>query len=209
MLLWEKKNPGMFLGSNVEHLWQWGSSSPKWQLPASAAAFYWHRQPWELGWAELFIVCLHHKLWKFPFQCSVTWVFFEKKNRQQCLVVEVIPDEAEWLWGCYVSLCMSVTKKKIPPTKPSRTLNSCPFLMGTYKSEVCFGLINRTCKYCSFFLTKLTCCMPVSCNFILVSWLGGLSRRQGEGTLHTPVIKFYVQQPIFKSPVALQTRTEP
>lgn len=151
MLLWEKKNPGIFLGFNVKHPWPQWSSSPNWQLTASAAAFYWRRQPCELVWAELFIVYLHHKLWKFPFQCSVTWVFFEKKkkNRQQCLVVEVKPDEAELLWGCYVSLCMSVTKKK-PKPKPSRTLNSCLFLIGTCKSEVFFGLFNRAANTAAF-----------------------------------------------------------
>lgn len=206
MLLWEKKNPGIFLGSNVEHLWQWGSSSPKWQLPASAAAFYCCRQPWELGWAELFIVCLHHKLWKFPFQCSVTWVFFEKKTRQQCLVVEVIADEAELLWGCYVSLCVSVTKKKkkTHQQNPLEHWILVPFWCVLTNLKHFLVWSNRTCKYCSFFLTKFTCCMPVSCNFILVRWLGGLSRRQGQGTLTYPSNKVlcattYLQVPCCSS----------
>lgn len=116
---------------------------------------------------------------------------------------------SRWGWIALGLLCVTVCvcyqkKKKNPPTKPSRTLNSCPFLMGTCKSEAFFGLINRTCKYCSFFLTKLTCCMPVSCNFILVRWLGGLSRRQGEGTLTYPRNKVlcattYLQAPCCSS----------
>lgn len=63
---------------------------------------------------------------------------FEKENRQRCLVVEVKPDETELLWVCFVCLCMSVLpKKKIP----SVTLNSCPFLIGIFKSEVLLGFI--------------------------------------------------------------------
>lgn len=168
MLLWEKKNPGIFLGFNVKHLWPQWSSSPNWQLPASAAAFYWRRQPCELVWAELFIMYLHHKLWKFPFQCSVTWVFFEKENRQWCLVVEVKPDEAELLWGCYVSLCMSVTKKTEP--KFSRTLNSCPFLIGTCKY---FFVWSTELQILQFFLDKihlLHACVLKFHTFQLVRW---------------------------------------
>lgn len=71
---------------------------------------------------------------------SVQWrESFEKENRQRCLVVEVKPDETELLWVCFVCLCMSVLQKK--KVIPSRTLNSCPFLIGTFKLEVLLSFI--------------------------------------------------------------------
>lgn len=129
MLLCEKKKPGIFLGQ----AWCCG---PDWAA-ASAAAFYW-------SWA-VYRVCSSQTR-EVPLSGLSDVCLFEKENRRRCLVVEVKPEETELLWGCCVWLCVCYQKKK-----PSRTLNSCPFLIGTCTSEALFVLINRAVNTAGFF----------------------------------------------------------
>lgn len=89
---------------------------------------------------------------------SVRWrESFEKENRQQCLVVEVKPDETELLWVCFVCLRYTPHQKK----KKILTLNSCPSLIGLFKSAVLLWVYLMGSKYCSLILTELTCYVSV------------------------------------------------